>query len=623
MANRRDFYFRQLVTEAELDAGFAELERADRDLAIDLGLIGVGYGLGVSQAASPNLTVQVTGPGAAYDQAGQRMYIPSTQVVNVAVDESALSTAVVSPGNSRIVSVFLEFDRVLSDPRIDGLSATVYHNRAESYSINVAVGAEGVSPTAPALRTDQILLADITRTFGQTQILNSDISTTRRQWMFKTTSGTAVAVGTAEEAVQALATAIEANRAATQLNYAGGGAWLDGTTNPATTVELQLDKILTDLTALAGSSRIGAAEIFAGNIPAGTIASQIRHVMAKDRVSALMSLRKPSLVGVDGTFTGAGTNYVKGLAYGDDPTNGSRIVAVCGTNTPATKIMWSIGGEYWIDATGTFPAGVNDVVYSPGLSLFVAVGGSSGISTSVDGAAWTARTSAITGSLARVAWDSDNGRFVCIGNSTQIQSSTAGTSAWTLRTNPSGAALFGLHYSVDQGLWVIVGASATVLTSPDGVTWTDQSSRVPGAITGVTFNDVTFDDVNLVWVAFGEGGSVMTTPDPTTTDWTDRTSAAALGSGRAFDRCVYCSGGVVIASARADSAPVLGAGLVATWNGGVSWARMNTDAFAHVGASNGITALCYAHNRLYVGGADSLLAADGLVMLSNLDPGGL
>lgn len=38
MADRVDFYFRQRVTEAELDLAFALLEKADRDLAADLNI---------------------------------------------------------------------------------------------------------------------------------------------------------------------------------------------------------------------------------------------------------------------------------------------------------------------------------------------------------------------------------------------------------------------------------------------------------------------------------------------------------------------------------------------------------------------------------------------------------
>lgn len=41
------------------------------------------------------------------------------------------------------------------------------------------------------------------------------------------------------------------------LNYAGGVNWADGTTNPATTIEGQLDKILTDLAGAGGAPKIG------------------------------------------------------------------------------------------------------------------------------------------------------------------------------------------------------------------------------------------------------------------------------------------------------------------------------------------------------------------------------
>jgi len=41
MADRTDFHFRQKVTEAELDLAFELLEKADRNLAADLGIYGI------------------------------------------------------------------------------------------------------------------------------------------------------------------------------------------------------------------------------------------------------------------------------------------------------------------------------------------------------------------------------------------------------------------------------------------------------------------------------------------------------------------------------------------------------------------------------------------------------
>lgn len=64
------------------------------------------------------------------------------------------------------------------------------------------------------------------------------------------------------------------------INYGGGPNWVDGTTNPATTVELQLTKIVTDLIAQAnplqdGAAKIGAAAIAMTELAAGSIRSQL------------------------------------------------------------------------------------------------------------------------------------------------------------------------------------------------------------------------------------------------------------------------------------------------------------------------------------------------------------
>ena len=211
MAERRDYYFRQKVTEAELDAGFEGLEQADFDFCTDHGLVGIVAGLGVAEASVPDLTVDVQGPGAAYSKAGERIQFSSTQNVDMSVDDGALSTAVAAPGNARIVSLFLTFDRLLSDPRIDGNSLTVFFVRGESFAFSVVAGAEATSGTEvpPALDSGKILVGDITLIFGQTTILNADIDAdgTRREAAFVITDGaTTIRSGTAEAAIQALAT---------------------------------------------------------------------------------------------------------------------------------------------------------------------------------------------------------------------------------------------------------------------------------------------------------------------------------------------------------------------------------------------------------------------------------
>lgn len=51
MADRVDLYFRQRVTEAELDLACELLEQADRDLAADIGIYGVVTGRSRSSTA--------------------------------------------------------------------------------------------------------------------------------------------------------------------------------------------------------------------------------------------------------------------------------------------------------------------------------------------------------------------------------------------------------------------------------------------------------------------------------------------------------------------------------------------------------------------------------------------
>jgi len=288
MAHRRDYFFRQRVTEAELDDGFAELEKADQNLAADLGFTGVLANAVASQHAPvPDLSVDVSGPGAILDQLGQRIFFSALQNVSVAQDDGGVSTSVSAGGQEKIVSVFVKFDRALSDPRVDGNSLTVFFRRDESFKFIVAQGAQAPAGTAlpPPLRSDAILLADVTRTFGQTQVLNANISIARRQDAFVTSgSPRAIRRGKTLEAVSDLLTFLNAHVSGTAdrhpaaaVDYAGGGNWADGTTNPGATVEAQLDKVVADLAATSGAPKVGAAATAGAPnaLGAGTVRSQL------------------------------------------------------------------------------------------------------------------------------------------------------------------------------------------------------------------------------------------------------------------------------------------------------------------------------------------------------------
>ena len=250
--NRRNFYYRQLVAEADMDEVFDLAEDADRALMVDQGVIGILDGLDISEAGAPDLTVECDA-GVAYDQDGQRMYVPSVQTVNLAVDSDGNSTDVNTPGNIKWLSVFLRFKQDLSNPKTDGNNVTVQYDVDESFEFIVEQSAEDVAPSRPALKSDAILLADIQRNEGDTTIENAEISTTRRQWAFNVSAGSySVKVGQVEEAVQALLTALNSH----VTNGSGAHAASAVSNTPAgniaaTTVQAALNELDTEKGGLA------------------------------------------------------------------------------------------------------------------------------------------------------------------------------------------------------------------------------------------------------------------------------------------------------------------------------------------------------------------------------------
>lgn len=292
MANRREYYFKQAVTESELNDGFAQLEFADRNLMVDQALVGIFSGGAVAQhSPTPNLTVDVGTPAVAYDNFGERIFVAggSPLNVNVAQDSSAVSTAVAGGGNEKWISIALVFARSLSDPRVDGNSNTIYFVEDEFYAVHVTQGAEAALGTAtrPAIDPDAVLLADVHRTFGQTQVFNADISTTRRQDVF-VLAGTTISIraGTLIGAVQAMLDGLNTHinslgyaHPASAISAGGMGNWADGTTNPGPDVQTALDDIISDLATSGGTAKIGGAALTAWldgqQVAAGTLLAQL------------------------------------------------------------------------------------------------------------------------------------------------------------------------------------------------------------------------------------------------------------------------------------------------------------------------------------------------------------
>jgi photosystem II stability/assembly factor-like uncharacterized protein len=155
---------------------------------------------------------------------------------------------------------------------------------------------------------------------------------------------------------------------------------------------------------------------------------------------------------------------------------------------------------------------LHDVTYGNG--LFVAVGQNGTILTSPDGARWTARASGADNFLSGVTYG--NGLFVAVGVAVRSSSSwlsgwlpgpTMLTSpdgvTWTEQTSPTNNELKDVTYG--NGLFVAVGEDGTILTSRDGVDWTEQISPTNNSFLSVTYGNGRF-------VAVGIYGTILTSP---------------------------------------------------------------------------------------------------------------
>lgn len=147
---------------------------------------------------------------------------------------------------------------------------------------------------------------------------------------------------------------------------------------------------------------------------------------------------------------------------------------------------------------------------------FVAVGESGGIYTSTTGTGtWTRRTSPTAQILLAVAWSGI--QFCSVGVAGAIITSPDGIT-WTLQTSGSANNLAAVTWDATNSQFVVVGSTQTVLTSPDGVTWTTRTYGTTTTIRGVAAG-------TSIIVAVGVSGGIKTSPTGVT--WTTRTSGVA------------------------------------------------------------------------------------------------
>jgi len=270
---RLDFYFRQLVTEGDLDLAFDQVQDRAENATSEHGFDGMIQGGNVSQNSPAGLSVIVSGGALGYTPDGKRVAWTAGETVDCSVDNLGSATAVTTPGNSKILSVFVEFDEDLQDLRLDGFGNPVYFKRLASKNLFIVQSPEAVSPTPPALLSDALLLADLTLAFGQTQIQTGDIDVSRRQDFFRNEAGgtTQIVRGTTRDVLNDLLDAHNgfiddvarqsSPSGATLVGIEGFSATPIGGSSLGYSTGVTRDAInslITDLTGSAGGTKVGA-----------------------------------------------------------------------------------------------------------------------------------------------------------------------------------------------------------------------------------------------------------------------------------------------------------------------------------------------------------------------------
>ena len=211
--------------------------------------------------------------------------------------------------------------------------------------------------------------------------------------------------------------------------------------------------------------------------------------------------------GASWTTADSGTDQaLRSVAYG----NGVYL-AVGGDHLEGV-ILRSTDGETWTDVT---PGGLDSILYSVTWdgtgNRFVAAGGHwrdeiGIVMASVDGSSgsWSTHTLTDMPTLHSVA--AQGGEVIAVGgdwlNPVILRNTGAGN--WETRSSPSEETL----YSVGHGdtLWVATGERGTLLTSPDALTWTARETGTDFALRGAVWDGSDF-------VVVGDGGLVLDSAD--------------------------------------------------------------------------------------------------------------
>lgn len=192
----------------------------------------------------------------------------------------------------------------------------------------------------------------------------------------------------------------------------------------------------------------------------------------------------------DGQWLGA-TSACSGMLW-----DGAQFVGVgwgAGGATTWTSPDGSIF-TYHDPATGSSSV-LKDITWN-GTDIYVAVGYSGLVVSSIDGAIWSTETSNTLNNL--YALDHGGGQYVAVGATGIIVTSSEGK-VWTQQDSTITSSLYDVVHTGTE--YVAVGATGQILTSPDGVSWSTEQH------TYITYNGVAWNGSALVIV--GNDGTVV------------------------------------------------------------------------------------------------------------------
>lgn len=374
--DRKNFWYKQLVTEAQLDAAFDDAEDAIDRVVSEWASYGIITGGTATAQLVPDFTVNIAGPLYGYDPQGKRLHhAAASTILDCSIDRDAVVTQP-SLGKEKYILALAGFDRTLSDPHLDGHGLTVYWQQSEAVIFEVVQGAEANPGFAvpPAIPSDRLCLAVIllANPAGTTVIQNADIYTEigavkRSDWLYYSASGyvTLQQYGTPHAAVNALFDRF-ANLAADEMtkttppDWCSSIAWESG---PGTTVDTVIDAMMDSLatvgpvSGISGADRIGT-RAWGPFADASTIAAGNLGINLDTLCALIGSVGGELLLGTDAWISGGAYSMTGGTLRAqlrEIVANLNDHVANGGGNHNAAAITFT-PGQAWYGAAETIAA---------------------------------------------------------------------------------------------------------------------------------------------------------------------------------------------------------------------------------------------------------------------------